>query len=569
MHADDAVHHLGDPEVDLQARLGRARRAATRPYSRPDQLEHRVQGADRGLVERPRRRPNVIQPVGACGPAASSRASSLRRKVSSARSIGHSIAVPATSPSPWAAWPSPHENSAPSTSIGRYSVEPLDELAAVEVPAADARRDRRVASPGAAGAMPMTPRNGRSGTVVAELVATGHRRRVELVRVDDAVADDAQALVPRGVQPPARHAAPRRRGRARRSRSAAPSRAGAADRDRAGQRVPVVLAVLQLAPRAVGAARVGLESPAGVQRPEDHGVAGVDRQRGREVAREVSVPVCLSSEWITRGILAAMEAVILCGVQGSGKTTLYRDRFLETHARISMDLLRTRPARRRSCGVPRHEDAVRGRQHEPDRGRPGALRRAGARGRVQARRLPRRGRPRGRRRPQRRARSGPCPRPACATSPDGSSGPRPRRASTSSCTPPPRPTAAGASSRCSPHRRCSERVVDRGDRVGASFTSAAATFSRTCSGRVAPTITAVTFALVQHPCQRELGQRDARLVGHRPQRLDGGQRVVLQPLLDEPVHRLVRRPRVGRHLLARLVLAGQHALCERRPDDLA
>ncbi|MDA0166621.1 ATP-binding protein [Solirubrobacter ginsenosidimutans] len=37
-----------------------------------------------------------------------------------------------------------------------------------------------------------------------------------------------------------------------------------------------------------------------------------------------------------------MEAVILCGVQGSGKTTLYRDRFLETHARISLDLLRTR-----------------------------------------------------------------------------------------------------------------------------------------------------------------------------------------------------------------------------------
>ena len=38
----------------------------------------------------------------------------------------------------------------------------------------------------------------------------------------------------------------------------------------------------------------------------------------------------------------AMEAVVLCGVQGSGKTTLYRDRFLETHVRISMDLLRTR-----------------------------------------------------------------------------------------------------------------------------------------------------------------------------------------------------------------------------------
>jgi predicted kinase len=40
--------------------------------------------------------------------------------------------------------------------------------------------------------------------------------------------------------------------------------------------------------------------------------------------------------------VSAPEAVILCGVQGGGKTTLYRDRFLETHARISMDLLRTR-----------------------------------------------------------------------------------------------------------------------------------------------------------------------------------------------------------------------------------
>jgi predicted kinase len=37
-----------------------------------------------------------------------------------------------------------------------------------------------------------------------------------------------------------------------------------------------------------------------------------------------------------------MEAVVLCGIQGSGKTTLYRDRFLETHVRISLDLLRTR-----------------------------------------------------------------------------------------------------------------------------------------------------------------------------------------------------------------------------------
>ena len=35
------------------------------------------------------------------------------------------------------------------------------------------------------------------------------------------------------------------------------------------------------------------------------------------------------------------EAVILCGVQGAGKTTFYVARFLETHVRISQDLLRT------------------------------------------------------------------------------------------------------------------------------------------------------------------------------------------------------------------------------------
>ena len=37
-----------------------------------------------------------------------------------------------------------------------------------------------------------------------------------------------------------------------------------------------------------------------------------------------------------------MEAVVLCGVQGSGKTSLYLARFLETHVRVSLDVLRTR-----------------------------------------------------------------------------------------------------------------------------------------------------------------------------------------------------------------------------------
>ena len=37
-----------------------------------------------------------------------------------------------------------------------------------------------------------------------------------------------------------------------------------------------------------------------------------------------------------------MEAVVFVGAQGSGKTTFYRERFFDTHVRISLDQLRTR-----------------------------------------------------------------------------------------------------------------------------------------------------------------------------------------------------------------------------------
>jgi predicted kinase len=37
-----------------------------------------------------------------------------------------------------------------------------------------------------------------------------------------------------------------------------------------------------------------------------------------------------------------MEAVIFVGIQGSGKTTFYLERFFDTHVRISLDMLRTR-----------------------------------------------------------------------------------------------------------------------------------------------------------------------------------------------------------------------------------
>lgn len=37
-----------------------------------------------------------------------------------------------------------------------------------------------------------------------------------------------------------------------------------------------------------------------------------------------------------------MEAVILVGIQASGKSTFYRQRFFDTHVRISRDLLKTK-----------------------------------------------------------------------------------------------------------------------------------------------------------------------------------------------------------------------------------
>ncbi|HEX4797535.1 MAG TPA: hypothetical protein VH370_27325 [Humisphaera sp.] len=37
-----------------------------------------------------------------------------------------------------------------------------------------------------------------------------------------------------------------------------------------------------------------------------------------------------------------MQAVIFCGIQGSGKSTFFRQRYFDTHVRINMDMLRTR-----------------------------------------------------------------------------------------------------------------------------------------------------------------------------------------------------------------------------------
>ena len=41
-----------------------------------------------------------------------------------------------------------------------------------------------------------------------------------------------------------------------------------------------------------------------------------------------------------------MEAVLLIGIQASGKTTFYEQRFVSTHVRISLDVLKTRARER-------------------------------------------------------------------------------------------------------------------------------------------------------------------------------------------------------------------------------
>lgn len=49
-----------------------------------------------------------------------------------------------------------------------------------------------------------------------------------------------------------------------------------------------------------------------------------------------------TSSTSSRSSSTAMEAVLLIGIQASGKSTFCRERFFDTHVRISLDLLRTR-----------------------------------------------------------------------------------------------------------------------------------------------------------------------------------------------------------------------------------
>jgi hypothetical protein len=58
-----------------------------------------------------------------------------------------------------------------------------------------------------------------------------------------------------------------------------------------------------------------------------------------------------------------MQAVILIGLPGAGKTTFYRQQFFERHVRISLDMLRMRNRERDSPGgLPDYAATVRDRR---------------------------------------------------------------------------------------------------------------------------------------------------------------------------------------------------------------
>ena len=108
----------------------------------------------------------------------------------------------------------------------------------------------------------------------------------------------------------------------------------------------------------------------------------------------------------------------------------------------------------------------------------------------------------------------------------------------------------------------------RAARPAPSSTPDAARLSSTCSGREAPDDRARHVLLAQHPGDRELGHRDPQPVGDRPQPLHRLEHAVLHERPHEAGVGAGGARALGR-LVAGRVLAGEHALRDRRPDDLA
>ena len=86
----------------------------------------------------------------------------------------------------------------------------------------------------------------------------------------------------------------------------------------------------------------------GARPPKLAKLARVERnsQNPHPLKAEGAAPRSSSRSRKKRNVEAAMEAVILMGIQGAGKSTFYTERFSGTHARINLDELKTRERER-------------------------------------------------------------------------------------------------------------------------------------------------------------------------------------------------------------------------------
>ena len=73
-------------------------------------------------------------------------------------------------------------------------------------------------------------------------------------------------------------------------------------------------------------------------------------QRGPDALETPPGPVQRRAFCVCEG-KRVVEAVLFIGLQASGKSSFFRERFFATHVRISLDLLRTRNRERRLLGV--------------------------------------------------------------------------------------------------------------------------------------------------------------------------------------------------------------------------
>ena len=160
MHAEHLVHDLGDAQVDHDRRE-RERVAPVEAVLAPHQRDHPVDG-DLRRSPRCSSKPNVSHAPSIRAIGHSARGRRGGRASPRPRPAPRSP-CPETSPSPWAAWPSPAEKRAPSTGIGRYNVVPATSSLQSMLP--PQRRGGIVeCTPGSSGGIPSTPRNGASRT---------------------------------------------------------------------------------------------------------------------------------------------------------------------------------------------------------------------------------------------------------------------------------------------------------------------------------------------------------------------------------------------------------------------